>query len=354
MKKILPVKLQNDVISFNNYALPLCVIYGDDIKKEWVLEHFGNIYCQVDETGYVMLDYLEQFDYPKDVLEYNFMKYEDYSKVDDIVLHVKERINRQYHLMIIVDNDCLKEKREHPIRHFPMQIYLYGYDDERMLFYGMGYRSDFTFGEVTYGYEEVRHAFLSFQEHYVPEEDWVSMYAEIYMKVKEPGTKFSCSSEKIFKQLRDYSLSKERQDKIRPEFLNGGKNPRFLFGREAQKHAIEGLYRLLEGEFKIDYRTIHLLCEQKKMICQKISWLSERHFLGEDGEKIRKIYQSQVCKKINKARLIFMMQVIEDNGEKQFYAQLKDKETIHKIITFVEEAVEKESEVLKKILGKEK
>lgn len=48
-----------------------------------------------------------------------------------------------------------------------------------------------------------------------------------------------------------------------------------------------------------------------------------------------------------------MMQVIDDNGEKQFYAQLKNKEAILAIIKLLEEAIEKEEEILQKIMEKE-
>lgn len=352
MKKRLPAVLQNDIISFNNYALPLCVINGDNKKEEWILEHFGNIYCQKNEEEYVMLDFLEQYDYPKDVLEYEFMTYQEYSRINDIVSHVKGRVEQGYQVMIIVDNDCLNEKREHPLRHFPMQIYIYGYNDETGMFSGMGYRSDFTFGEVYYKYEEVSKAFQSFCEHYEVQKDWVSMYAEIYMRVREPGKEYRSSCDKILQELREYYQSEKCMDKIRPEFLIGGGSPEFIFGREAQKLSVKALYQLSEGNFKTDYRLIHLLCEQKKMICRKIEKLILEKRLEEDGNELKKEYQKQVVKKVNKARLIFMMQVIEDNGRNQFYAQLKNKDAILAVIRLLEEAIEKEAEILEKILKK--
>ena len=350
MQKKLPAVLQNDIISFNNYALPLCVVSGNDKKKEWLLEHFGNIYYQKNDNGYVMLDFLEQYDYPKDVLEYQFMTYEKYGNLQDIVSHVKDRIDQEYQVMIIVDNDCLKEKREHPLRHFPMQVFIYGYDDEEEIFLGMGYHSDFIFGEVTYGYKEIREAYQSFRKHYQVQEDWVSMYAEIYMKVKEPENEYHCSCDKILEELEEYVYSKICMNKIRPEFLLGGNNPEVVFGMEAQKAALGAFYQLLEGEFKTDYRVIHLLYEQKRHILKKIEKLSNENRIGENGIELKEEYQKQVVKKVNKARLIFMMQVIEDNGKSQFYAQLKDKEAIRAVIKLIEEALNQEEIILGKIV----
>lgn len=352
MKKRLPALLQNDIISFNNYALPLCVINGNN-KEEWILEHFGNIYCQKSEDGYIMLDFLEQYDYPKDVLEYKFLTYQEYSSINDIISHIKERIEHDYQVMIIVDNDCLYEKREHPLRHFPMQIYIYGYDDEIEMFFGMGYRSDFTFGDVSYRYEEVRHAYQSFCKYYEIQNDWISMYAEIYMKVKEPLKKYRSSSGRILQELKEYYKSEKCMDKIRPEFLIEGECNEFVFGKEAQDIAVKALYKLLDGEFKTDYRLIHLLYEHKKMVYRKIEKLVQVKKLEEGSNDLKKEYQKQVVKKINKARLIFMMQVIDDNGQKQFYAQLKNKEAILAIIKLLEEAIEKEEEILQKIMEKE-
>lgn len=352
MGKVLPAKLQSDVIAFNNYAFPLCVVYGNEMKEEWILEHFGNIYCEDNSSDYVVLDYLEQFDYPKDVLAYSFLEYKDYKQINDIVAHIKERINQEYQIMIIVDNDCLIEKRAHPMRHFPMQIFIYGYEDEQQCFFGMGYKSDYNFGNISYGYDEVNKAFESFKKYYNQPETWVEMYAEIYMKVSFPGEKYKCSKEVILEELSDYYFSNNKEEKIRPEFFTDNKK-KFIYGRSAQNLVISALYKLLDNKFTVDFRTIHLLCEQKKMIYKKLKKLADEGFFDNYGDGILKQYRV-VCKKMNKARLMFMMQVIEDNGEKQFYAQLKNKDTILRIIKLIEEADKIESEVMERVLRKEK
>lgn len=348
-KIVLKTAVQGEITTFNNYALPLCVIYGDLSKSKWVYEHFSQIYMLKNESNYVWLDYLEEADYPCDVLDYRFAGYNDLKDIEDIVGFLKKHIDIQYQIMLLVDYDCIKQRRYHPIRHFLIQIYLYGYDDAEKQFYGIGFRQDSTFGELKYNYDEIRRGFASMKDHNDHSEAWIDWYTGIFMKVKEPGKIYECSINTIIKGLYDYFSSADGRNKLRPEFTVKGV-PDVVFGMDAQQEVIKSLYRLLDGEFIIDFRAIHLLEEQKKLNYKKLELILGQTDSLCDKNSLLKQY-SGVCRDLNKARLMYMMQVLIDSDNLSLYAQLKDTEVIKNIIHRIEHAAILEKNIFSELFS---
>lgn len=340
-KKVLNAIVQHEVIVYNTYAYPLCIINADASKSEWIYEHFSQIILSRNEEGYTSLDFLEDIN-TDEIMMRQIIPFNQIKDVQDIVGYLKQTINNNWQPILVVDFDYLHEKRIPPYPHFLIQIYLYGYDDEQQEFLGMGFNADYSFGEIRYSYEEVREAFLSMLKHNKHDIDWVDRYTLLCLKLKNPGEKYTCSRNTILQGLYDFCDSVNGKDKIRIEDRNDAKLSSAVFGMKAQEAIITSLRELLNDKFVIDFRAIHLLKEQKDLIYKKLKYL----FAEGEPETLDKY--KRVCTQIAQARLMYMMQVEIDSHS--LYGQLKNKDIIKRIITLVEEATQLEKEILTTLL----
>lgn len=339
-KKFLNTVVQRDVVVFNTYAFPLCLIEADSAKSEWIYEHFSQIIVSKEESGYTNVDFLENDIYGQ-VLLGELTSFDEIIDVKDIVEYLKNRIEEGYQPVLVIDYDCIKEKRISPYPHFFIQIYIYGYDDETQEFSGIGFRSDYQFDKLKYSYQEVRDAFASMVKHNKHDIDWVDRFTVSSLKLINPGEKYECSKDLVLKKIHGYFYSKNGIDEIRIEDKSEQRLSTAKFGLEAQKEVISALKKLLDNDFVIDFRAIHLLKEHKDLMYKKLQYLFPDE--KEDLDKYKKI-----CNKLGQARLMYMMQVEIDS---QFlYGQLKNKDVINRICTILEEITVIEEEVLKSLI----
>lgn len=354
-RKILNTKVQHEVIVYNTYAFPLCIICADESKSEWIYEHFSQIMFSRSEDGYAGIDFLEDTNYA-DVMVRQVTAFEQMKNAEDIVTFLKQKINEEWQPILVVDFDCLKEKRVPPYPHFLIQIYLYGYDDLNKEFHGIGFKADHSFDEIRFGYEEVREAFTSMLRYNKHDIDWVDRYTLTCLKLKNPGEKYVCSREIIRQGLYDFCYSVDGKDRIRIEDRTETRLATATFGLKAQESVIEALHELLEGKFVIDFRSIHLLKEQKDLTYKKLQYLLQDDACSfpmgnikskEEAVQLLNKYKS-ICRKLGKARLMYMMQVEIDS--RNLYGQLENRDVIQKVITVLEEVTQSEKEILMSFL----
>ena len=335
-KIMLKVKPEKNIVTYANYALPLSVISADESKQEWYYEHFTEIYLMKDRNGYIWLDYLEDLYFPADVLDYRFIDFEKMKNEDNIVSFIHEKICSGFVMMLFVDMDCLKSRREHPNDHFFIQVLINGYDDEKKEFYGIGFNSDYQFTEIVYGYDEINSGYCSMVKYNNHNEIWVDLYTCVLMKIKEPGQVYKPDKKIIRKGLENYFYSSGSSSFLRPE-IRTVRGCDAVYGLSAQQEVINAVEMLLKNDFYVDYRAIHLLCEQKNLIYRKITHICKDEKKGTTYADVINSYK-KICRFFNKARLIYMMQVFEDTQNRFLYGQLKDAKTISTILDYLKRA----------------
>ncbi len=344
-KKVLKTALQKDVTVYRNFFMPLCSILWDPDKEDWMLEHFNNIYYIKEKSGYTWIDYLEQNGFTDDVLSITSRDYEDI-KSEDVVKLLKDQIDNGLYSTIYVDEFYLsgiyKDKR-----HLISEMFITGYDDDEKHFLGIGYTDSREVDYITFPYDEIKIGFASLTTGVVNIEDcpiWVKLYTMQAYKALNINDKKVADIEAFNRDIKRYYTSEDLPELLRPQNVaEFGSDA--LYGIKAEEAVLQAIRDLLKGEFKTDYRHIHLISEHKKMLVKKFAYIDKKiHPLPKSV-----LNGSQtVSMNIELARLLYLKNVMQEGN---MYAELKNEAAIKKIVSLIEKAIETEKSYLKEYLN---
>lgn len=350
MKKEINICNQKEITTYLNYSLPLCVILNDQMKQDWILEHFSNIYLMYGEQGYIWLDFLEDLYFPQEVLEYKFLDANQMMHQTNLKEFILEKINQDYCLMIFVDMYFICNSPLYMKAHEVEQLFLFGYDKKNNELYGIGFEKNFKFEKITYNYDEIVEGYKSCLERYQNFPIWVKDYNLIYMKIKNPNIKYEANVKKIFEGIIKFRNSKGCESDLRPEIIIERGNIAY-FGIAAQKRMAEGFKKLYEGQFVLDYRYMHLLTEHKRLMLSKLKYILTYLHLEENlSEEIREY--SEIVNQYAKIEKVFLKNTLVDNNMKTIYGQLKNKQIIIKIYDKLQELILDEIKILDFMINK--
>ncbi|WP_148265086.1 hypothetical protein [Clostridium sp. BNL1100] len=347
--KELNVKLQKEITTYLNYSLPLCAILWDRKKENWAYEHFTQLYCMKDKSGYLWLDYLEELLFPQDVSNYIFIPSDDLKNVNDIIFFIKEKVSLGNCLMIFLDKYYISNSRNYLKKHDIFQAFIYGYDDVSNELLGIGFLDNNTFDYLRYSYSDVLEAYTSCRNEYESSPLWVRLYACVLIKVKNLGEEHKCNFTKIISDMKNYVSSIGCESDLRYEIkICRGTNA--TYGINVINEVIDHLKRLLDDTWTIDYRQIHLLYEHKRLMKKRIEFLGQIYgFKDEKFCKSLSIYTS-IEKSFETAKAIYMKSILAQTNYKSIYGCLKDTDTIKKIISIYENEIPREGEILNYII----
>jgi len=347
--KVLRVEEQKNITTYLNFSLPLCSVLWDKKKSPWFLEHFTNIYTIRQDNEYLWLDYLEKVHFIDDIMECISVSLESMKTITDIVSYIKEKINAGFYLILFVNSYYIKASASYQNYHNPLQLYIYGYDDRKALFYGIGFNTSSNFDKIVYTYEEVEQGFLSCINNNTEifQKVWIKWYCCSLMKVKDVGEEYLCKPHLFINDIENYIESKDLINKLRPEIVKERGNVA-KYGISAFQEVINTLYELNEGKFNMDYRYVHLIAERSKLMHEKIVYISE-HFNMENELKSLIDQYLEISRELKKTRFIFIKGTLLQNEEVNIYAQLKDKKIIDMIISIYEKVIVMERKVLTEV-----
>lgn len=344
-RKVLKTALQKDVTVYRNFFMPLCSILWDPDKEFWMLEHFNNIYYIKDKSGYTWLDYLEPNGFTEDVLNITSRLYEDI-KSKDIVKLLKKQIDNGLYSTIFVDEFYLNGIYK-DTRHLVSEMFITGYDDDEKKFFGIGYTDSREVDYITFTYDEIRIGFASLTTGVVDIEDcpvWVKLFTMQAYKLLDINNGKTADIEAFKRDIRSYYTSEEH-----PELLRSQNVKEFgadaIYGIKAQEVVLQAIRDLLKGEFKTDYRHIHLISEHKKMLVKKFTYIDKNiHPVAKtilDGSKT-------VSMNIELSRILYLKSAMQEGN---MYAALKNETTIKKIVSLIEKAITEERVYLEEYLN---
>lgn len=324
-RKILKVGIQKEITAYLNYSMPLNVFMWDETKKNWLYEHFTNIYVIRGNENSIWLDFLENLYFPNDVLDYRFLNYEYMIKCDQILEYLISKIDDAFSIMLFVDKYYIESDMEYKRKHEPLQIFLYGYNKCEKNFYGIGFDKDRNYCKLEYSFEEIKRAYDSLIcdlcAGYGP--IWVKLYTLVMMKYIKINKPFDTSNSKILEQIKDYYFGKKLPEKLRPEIVIE-RGDKAIYGINAQSEIVKALEELYNGEFNIDYRAIHLLAEQKKLLFKKLDYMALQN------NRIEKIASNftEIYKRMEYLRKLYLITVLKESNMQNIYCKLRSKEVI--------------------------
>ena len=307
-KAELPATAQNEITTYLHRSLPLCAILANGNYIGWFYSNYIQIFSYKDASGFLEINYLEPRDSYADIADVICLGYHLLQEVDSIVDFIKEKIQLGYYLILNLDEYELSNKHDYKRNHYVHASIVYGYDDETRQVKGAGFDRSRLFTELLFGYDELNKSFHSSKAHYLNYAPWCAWSAVQLMKLKSPERQFPFSKRKFMEDLYDYIHSKP--DEYRLYNFEYDVN-RVTFGMEVYEKLVEELRNILQGEFHVDYRALHLLAEHKKCLYVRLSYVIEKYNLGFELVRKKEEYY-QLVLKFDEMRKQFLGQVLQE------------------------------------------
>lgn len=307
-KAELPAVAQNEITTYLHRSLPLCAILSNENYKGWFYSNYIQIFSYKDASGFLEINYLEPRDSYADIADVICLGYHLLQEVESIVDFIKEKIQLGYYLILNLDEYELSNKHDYKRNHYVHASIVYGYDDETRQVKGVGFDKSRLFTELLFNYDELNKSFQSSKVHYLNYAPWCAWSAVQLIKLKSPERQFPFSKRKFMEDLYDYIHSKP--DEYRLYNFEYDVN-RVTFGMDVYEKLVKELHNILQGEFHVDYRALHLLAEHKKCLYVRLSYLMEKYNLGSELESKKEEYY-QLVLKFDEMRKQFLGQVLQD------------------------------------------
>ena len=307
-KAELPAAAQNEITTYLHRSLPLCAILSNENYKGWFYSNYIQIFSYKDASGFLEINYLEPRDSYADIADVICLGYHLLQEVASIVDFIKEKIQLGYYLILNLDEYELSNKHDYKRNHYVHASIVYGYDDETRQVKGVGFDKSRLFTELLFDYDELNKSFQSSKVHYLNYAPWCAWSAVQLIKLKSPERQFPFSKRKFMEDLYDYIHSKP--DEYRLYNFEYDVN-RVTFGMDVYEKLVNELRNILQGEFHVDYRALHLLAEHKKCLYVRLSYLVEKYNLGSELERKKEEYY-QLVLKFDEMRKQFLGQVLQE------------------------------------------
>jgi len=344
-KAELPAVAQNDITTYLHRSLPLCAIMAHENYKGWVYSNYTQIFSYRDARGFLEINYLEPRDSFADISDVICLGYHLLKDIDNVVEFIKEKIQFGYYLILHLDEYELSNKNNYMKNHYVHASIVYGYDDETRQIKGIGFDKGRLFNDLIFDYDEINKAFLSSKIHYINHAPWCAWSAVQLMKFKSPDKKFPFSKKKFMRDLSEYIHS--ISDEYRLFSFEYDVN-RVNFGINVYDDLVKELKNILNGQFNVDYRALHIISEHKKCLFDRIAYVIEKYNLSAElinknkqfyevflqFEELRTKFLGQIFQEFNLGQLSKKQKNVIEKSSDQI---LKIKEVEYKLLNEIHE-----------------
>ncbi len=346
----LQVVLQKDITTFLHRSLPLCMVLAFEKYKPWFYSNFIQIFSFTNDKGNVELNFLEPRDCCSEIVDMICLGFPMLTHVDNILDYIIKNINMGYYLIINVDENYLPNKLSYNRGHFIHPSLIYGYDNEKKQLKAIGFNQN-IFQEITFDYAQFNEAYENGKLYYQYSAPWTEWSAIQLLRPKKFEKEYPFNHERFIKELKNYTLS--IGDSIRLYSFEYYED-QVEYGLNVYDVFIQSMEDLLQGKITSDYRAIHLLCEHKKCIYDRIEYVISRYNL--EGEIVA---QHEEYKKVVNQSDIIRIKVLKNLrafGNTSIYyptvsdLNLKQKAKVEDVINNMKELKNMEGDILKKIV----
>ena len=335
----LPISLQREVTSYLNYSLPLCSILSEDKNRNWLNSRFLNLYS-IDSPEKLWLDFLEPVDFYADVASHHFITAENLTDDFNLLQHIQDCLARGRSLSFFVDSSELLSFSD---QSHPLQLWVYGYDEEKQLVFSPGFSGEREFELVQYPVDKIVRAFYALFEKRHEQPIWYRLYclAEVSVTNYQGSEDTLCDA--IRERLNQYAESTVLSNCIRPEFGDVSGTRRFGFDAVC---ALPSTLLPSDTSCRFIYQTAHLLYEHKKQVHQALCFLGNHSSVNQIAvHKGIEGYKNLVTE-YEKFRRILMMGRLRETYWETFYGPLSDDKVINKLKSKLDSLIETEATIL--------
>lgn len=317
-RRILPIKLQNDVTTYLHRSLPLCAILSDERNYSWFYRHFIQVFSTTHTYGTIRLEYLERMNFYSDIYDEVCYGYKDLEDVEDIIKFIIDKIDSGHYIIINVDEYYLPQKSRYLKEHFVHQQLIYGYDNSRKKIMAIGFDSERLFTHIEFDYNDFAKAYEKGKVNCSEFITWVDERAVQTLRPKDIRDEYHFEPKYFGEQLEKYLISSDADSEIVYDFASSEELKKcdpVRFGIDYHDALIHHIQNVLNGNFTVYYNCFHLLYEHKKGILDRLQYIFETYGGTEELKGLIDEY-SKILARANAIRLkAFEMDCVAENPE---------------------------------------
>lgn len=330
MKKELDIFSPPPITLHSNFSMPLSIILSRKQFYYWYLERFVQITSNINKDGNVShLMYHDRGPVHDEVLEKINFDLQEFIQINNVKEYIISKVNSGIYVKLKLDNYYLSFMERYLTTHYMPSYLVYGYDEKNI--FVIGFDQNRNFDKLRISFEELFDSYVSI----VPDCD-ITLY-----KLLDFEYEFDIQ---IFKNnLKDYVYSQNSIDNI---YLKSTKIK--SYGIDAYKDYLVTLDLFMEDKAKIQYHDFHFFWEHKKLLYERIDYISRLVSGINEIEQIQREYEKLV-KSSNSIRLKYMKSVLLDPNN-TLYSPILDKDLVKNIRREMQKIIFQEELLLKRLL----
>lgn len=164
---ILPVCVQKKMNSILSQAFPVCLMLSNEKMKTYYLANYINCYGfinqreDLDYSIYDVVDYARPDVANNELLDFSFVGYEGLKKIvgdHGFIDYCINRIQTGTYIISFLDEYYLPNRQETNKNHFVHEFLIYGFYNEKRVFFAIAFDKDHVFTSMELSYDDVEKA----------------------------------------------------------------------------------------------------------------------------------------------------------------------------------------------------
>ena len=346
MKKILPIKQREDIKLFTHHAIPMQIPMVCNLTMGWYMSCFVNIVYKYDKTQYFnYTDYKMFYQYAidKDILSNSAIS--DINDKENF-LHF---IEQEKYIYAWIDQYYVSTSvyggKVHDIH--PMMIY--GVDEEADVYYCVAFSLSKSVYTLEVKREEYHTALKELLKHwvYINDDDLFILY-----KLRDNGVA-DFVLEYFINELKNYTdgcgVPRTAYYTYNTKYDKPDRFNRSAGGIEVTRVFYEMLGQELDQGKEFDYRILHMICENKKLIADRLQYMLTKYEFSEKIKCLVDQYAVLSTEYQNIRLLSYKYSLYESCGRSTFWLPNNEKH-ISSLCKKMKSLYEKEKVLLRELL----
>ena len=345
MKKILPLHKNNDIGLYTHHSLPLQIPMVNDNTYGWYMTCFINIGFRYDYPHFFdYLDYKNFYEYltDRDILTYSMIPY-----INDVD-HFKQFIDAEKYIYAWVDQYFISGTSCYNMYHDIHPVLIYGYNEEKNVYYCLAFSLTGGVYELEVPREEYHTALKQMDQERINDDDLFCLF-----KIK-PNLIAEFDLELFVNELNNYlngqgsfrtTLLARTEIHHMPEFYN-----KSAFGIEVTRACWERMSFDKETDERIfDYRVLFMVCENKKLISNRLQYLIQKYPLTKQICDLISDYE-RVSGEYESVRLLTYKYSFAETRGRSMLSTLRDPKHIAFVCDKMQNMYRKEKSILRELI----
>ncbi|WP_238651772.1 hypothetical protein [Paenibacillus piscarius] len=255
-------------------------------------------------------------------------------KWNNIIEFVIDCVDLDFYILLLVNNKYLSVSEAFGITDYYHDIFIYGYDLEKEVFYIAGNFTNGKYMRVTCSFCELNEAYINLEDDFY---DW--LFGVVLYKYRENEShKVDRDLWKRVKSLLKHYVECTHMSENDYAITTHYDRENLLFGYDVYQNTIEILVNNMTVNENIDIRPFHLFLDHKKIMQERFKYLNANKYFDPSELDLVKI-----------EKIVEMSEIHRNIAIK--YNLTKDRSVLERLINLMKQFINYEKEYYLKIIG---